>query len=448
MVDQASNSDSWSQVWGHFHINTTAKKAWAKFVEWFQQDVWEADTLVELGVLAVVFALSYFLGQALARRLRARWQNKPAKSQLARTWRDNLSRLPVPAVALVLLVALNLYTSAAGLDNDFINASANIIGAWLVIRLFASLLFKPLWAGFFAAVVWVVASLNILHLLPQTLNLLASLKIRAGDLDLSVLDILESVLVFIVLVRVGVSLGGYFHDRLEARGDLEHSTRSVVAFLTKALLFFLAAVISMEMIGIDMDMLTVFGGAFGFGLGIGLKVVFSNLVAGVIIMMDKSIKVGDVIQVDDVFGEVRALKVRFVSVVTRDGMEYLIPNEDFISHRVVNTSYSSREVRLRAPISVAYGSDVDLAIELAKEAAGSVERVLNDPPPLCFLVGMGDSAIDLELRFWIHDPANGIGNVKSKVYSEVLGRYAQHGIEIPFPQRDIHIKQMPGLPAE
>ena len=202
-------------------------------------------------------------------------------------------------------------------------------------------------------------------------------------------------------------------------------------------------ILSLEIIGVDMDMLTVFSGALGFGLGIGLRTVFSNLISGIIIMVDKSIRPGDVIWIGDVFGKVTALRARYAAVVTRDGQEYLIPNEDLLSRQVINCSYSTREVRLKVPIGIAYGSDVELAISLAEEAAREVPRILKSPGPACRLVGLGDSAINLSLRFWINDPEHGTANVTTDVLKKVLKLYAENGVEIPFPQQDVRIKELP-----
>jgi len=167
-----------------------------------------------------------------------------------------------------------------------------------------------------------------------------------------------------------------------------------------------------------------------------------------ILLMDRSVKPGDVIAIGETYGWINALSARYVSVITRDGTEHLIPNEELISQRVENWSYSHRLVRQRLPIGVSYGTDVPKAIELAQEAAGEVERVLDDPAPVCHLLGFGDNGIDLELRVWIKDPQNGLTNVKGEILLGILERFGEQNIEFPFPQRDIHLKSTVPLKVE
>ena len=186
--------------------------------------------------------------------------------------------------------------------------------------------------------------------------------------------------------------------------------------------------------------LAVFGGAIGLGLGFGLQKVISNLVSGMILLMDKSVKPGDVIAIDDTFGWINRLSARYVSVITRDGTEHLIPNEDLISQRVENWSYSDSLIRLKLPIGIAYESDVPKAMSLAVDAATGVNRVLVTPKPVCRLMNFGSDSVELELRVWIDDPERGVANVRSDVLLNVWNAYHDGGIEFPFSQRDLHLR--------
>jgi small-conductance mechanosensitive channel len=190
---------------------------------------------------------------------------------------------------------------------------------------------------------------------------------------------------------------------------------------------------------IDLSALAIFGGAIGLGIGFGLQKIFSNLVSGVILLLDRSIKPGDVITVDETYGRVSTLGMRFASVKTRDGHEHLIPNEELITSRVINWSYSDTAVRVRRPVGIAYGSDVRLAQKLIEEAVPKVPRVVAIPKTVCQLHGFGDNSIDLEVRFWIRDPQNGVNNVTSEVLLAIWDTFTENGIQFPFPQRDIHI---------
>ena len=189
----------------------------------------------------------------------------------------------------------------------------------------------------------------------------------------------------------------------------------------------------------------MFSGAIGVGVGFGLQKVVSNLVSGVILLLDRSIKPGDVIEIDGTYGFVNALNARYAAVTTRDGKEFLIPNEDLITQRVTNWSYSNDLIRLHVKMGISYQSDPHKAMELALEAAREVPRVLADPPPACLLVNFGGSTIDLELRCWISDPANGTANVRSALMLGVWDLYQANGIELPNPQRDITLRNPEAL---
>ncbi|MGB5604053.1 MAG: mechanosensitive ion channel domain-containing protein, partial [Gammaproteobacteria bacterium] len=185
-------------------------------------------------------------------------------------------------------------------------------------------------------------------------------------------------------------------------------------------------------------------GALGVGLGFGLQKIFSNLVSGIILLMDKSIKPGDVISLGTTFGWINYLGLRYTSVITRDGIEHLIPNEELITQRVENWSFSDNLVRLKAPIGISYNSDVRLAMKLCIEAAEIVPRVELAPEPRVQLMGFGDSSVNLELRIWIDDPQQGRANILSEVLLNVWDKFHEHGITIPFPQRDLHVKSVLG----
>jgi small-conductance mechanosensitive channel len=196
-------------------------------------------------------------------------------------------------------------------------------------------------------------------------------------------------------------------------------------------------------LGLDLTVFALFSGALGLGLGFGLQKVFANLVSGFILLADKSIKPGDVIQLKDTYGWINFLGSRYVSVITRDATEHLIPNENMITGEVINWSYSQNLVRLKMPVGVAYDSDLEKARELMLAAAADTLRVLKDPKPACLLTGFGDNTVNLELRVWINDPQHGIGSVKSDLLWGIWRRFREHGIEIPYPQRDVHLKSIP-----
>ena len=214
--------------------------------------------------------------------------------------------------------------------------------------------------------------------------------------------------------------------------------------LVSIVVWVVTALIGIDALGINLTALTVFSGALGLAVGFGLQKTFGNLIAGIILLMDRSIKPGDVIAVSDgkgvSVGQVMKIGIRAVSVTTRDKIEYLIPNENLMTSQVENWSYSSRDVRVKVPVGVAYGCDIDQAEALMLEAARAVKRVLNRPPPSVWLSAFGENAIEFEIQCWINDPEEGVGNVRSDVLKQVWHLFREHGVEIPFPQRDIHFR--------
>ena len=440
MTSFKNTHDDWDLILAKLHLFDKAKQLWHTTRDWVTQDLLEIDTLYELGVLTVIFLVSWGLAKWLRGILAKQWGKALERDDRRSQWRRDFLHLLGPVISLVFLWPLYIFSTETGMDNDLVALCANAVGAWVLIRLVAAALFKPFWARLFAMFIWVIAALSIFGLLGSVVQLLDAVKMTVGSLKLSLLDLLEALLFFTILLRLGIRTGSYLEDRLAASGELEPSTRTLIGILGKTVIVVVVGILSLEIIGVDMDMLTVFSGALGFGLGIGLRTVFSNLISGIIIMVDKSIRPGDVIWIGEVFGKVSALRARYTAVVTRDGQEYLIPNEDLLSRQVINCSYSSREVRLKVPIGIAYGSDVELAMSLAEQAAQGVPRILKSPPPVCRLVGLGDSAINLSMRFWIADPEHGVSNVTTEVLKKVLKLFAENGVEIPFPQQDVHIK--------
>jgi small-conductance mechanosensitive channel len=254
----------------------------------------------------------------------------------------------------------------------------------------------------------------------------------------------------VVIVVVGVFVLAKLLTRV-ARWILGKATRldSTQKLLADKLIaigiWAIAILIGIDILGIDLTALTVFSGAFGLAVGFGLQKTFGNMLAGIILLMDRSIKPGDVIAVSDPtgresFGQIRKIGIRAISVVTRDRKEYLIPNENLMVNQVVNWSYSSREVRVKAPVGVSYGSDLDLAEKLMMQAAVESPRVLAQPEPKVLLMNFGPNSVEFEIRFWITDPEEGVSGVRSEVLKRVWHLFKEHGIELPFPQLDLYLR--------
>lgn len=344
------------------------------------------------------------------------------------------------AFLLLVLWFGDLSLSRLGMRTELLEIAENLVLAWLAIRLISGLIRDPGLASAAAVVVWTLVALNVIGLLVPAVDLLDSMALRVGTFRLSLLGVIEGLLLLAGLIWVANAISRVLEQRIKTIMPMAPAMQVLVLKLVRIVLVTIAVVIALGSVGIDLTAFAVFSGAVGVGVGFGLQKVVSNLVSGMILLLDRSIKPGDVIQIEDTYGWITKLNARFVSVVTRDGKEFLIPNEDLITHRVVNWSYSNDLVRLNVTVGVSYDSDVRAAMALCVEAAHAVKRVQETPAPLCLLTGFGDSSVDLELRFWIRDPRNGTKNVRSDVLLGIWDRFHEHGIHIPFPQRDVHIR--------
>jgi small-conductance mechanosensitive channel len=234
-----------------------------------------------------------------------------------------------------------------------------------------------------------------------------------------------------------------FETRVRASRTLSASAQVLFTKVLRAILVSLAVVIGIHSLGIDLTAIAVLVSALGLGAGFGLQKVISNMVSGVVLLIDQSIRPGDVISVSGTYGWVTALGGRCVSVVTRDGVEHLIPNETLISERVENWTHTHSHTRLKIPVRVAYDADVHRAIEICVQAACQTPRVLAEPECRCLLVAFGDSGLELEVRIWIGDAPNGVQNVKSAVLLRIWDLFREAGIRVPSPQRDVTIRAAP-----
>ncbi len=281
----------------------------------------------------------------------------------------------------------------------------------------------------------------ILGVVDDTARLLDNAGFNIGKIRVSILSLLQAALLFAAAIWVSFTAGNFLDRRIQKAEELTPSLRVLLGKITRISLIVLAAMIAISGLGIDLTALTVLSGAVGVGIGFGLQKVVSNFISGIIILLDQSIKPGDTISLGETFGWIRELRARFVSVVTRDGREFLIPNEDFITHEVINWSFSDKYVRLDVDFGVSYDSDPHEVTRIAIEAAGSVGRVdASQRPPVCWLTEFGDSSLNFKLRFWITDPQQGLTNIRGKVLMALWDAFKENGIAIPYPHRELIFK--------
>ena len=308
--------------------------------------------------------------------------------------------------------------------------------AWLVISAVSRIIRHRSIAKLFALVAWVYVAATLLGVTDDIQDILESATIPV--LEISLWQVATALIAVGVLLWVALKLGNILDSRIQKTEDLTPSLRVLLGKITRISLMVFAVLLGMQLLSINLTALTVLSGAVGVGIGFGLQKVVSNFISGIIILLDQSIKPGDTITLGETFGWVRELRARFVSVITRDGREYLIPNEDFITTQVVNWSFSDKFVRLDVPFGVSYNSDPHEVIRLAKEAAGSIDRVDSRyNPPVCWMTEFGDSSINFLLRFWIDDPQRGLTNIRGTVLLALWDTFKENDINIPFPHREV-----------
>lgn len=273
-----------------------------------------------------------------------------------------------------------------------------------------------------------------------------------GSMRVSLWDALVFVAIIVTVIAVAWFVSKGARRLLRRLTRLNETQRLLTEKLVTIAVWAVAFLLGIDLLGIDLTALAVFSGAFGLAIGFGLQKTFGNLIAGIILLMDRSIKPGDVIAIADsagnlTFGQIRKIGIRAVSLTTRDQKEYLIPNENLMVNQVENWSYSSKNVRIQVPVGIGYGCDIVAAEKLMLEAARSAKRVLTTPPPVVWLDQFGESSIDFVIHCWINDPEEGVGNVRSDVLKRLWALFQEHDIDVPFAQRDINLKDNPQFRA-
>ena len=317
---------------------------------------------------------------------------------------------------------------------------ARLATAWLIVTFVTRFVHSGLMRTILRYGAWTYVTLTITSLTDEAATLLDSIGFDFGDgMRLSLLLVVKGFVLVSALMIGARFLSKTTATRIQMNEDISPSMRVLVMKAVQVLLYGMALFVGLNAVGVDLTGLAFLSGAIGVGLGFGLQKVVSNLVSGIIILLDKSIKPGDVISLGDTFGWINTLGARYASVVTRDGKEYLIPNEDLITNQVVNWSHSDAYVRLDIHFGTSYTDDPHKVRQLAINAAKSVVRVLTLKAPVCHIVGFGDSSVDYVLRFWIEDPTGGLTNIRGNVFLALWDTFHENGISIPFPQREVRM---------
>jgi len=398
------------------------------------------DFLFQVGIIVLLVFPSLFLSWRIEPKLEARARSIKGMPGLLRFVVAFLRRLEWLFFVVLLSLAYVLTTTLAWPGSNYIIYAVMLLSlAWLAISVFSHAIRSRAIGRLFSVAAWIYVAAAILGITDDIATLLDGAGFQITDnFRLTVLWLLRALILVGFLLWAASTAGNFLDKRLQSTQELTPSLRVLIGKVLRISLMAGAVLLAISSLGINLTALTVLSGAVGVGIGFGLQKVVSNFISGIIILMDESIKPGDTISLGETFGWIRELRARFVSVVTRDGREFLIPNEDFITTQVVNWSFTDKLVRLDVAFGVSYQSDPHEVTRLAIEAAATVERVVTEERmPVCWLTGFGDSSIDFLLRFWISDPQNGLTNIRGKVLLAIWDTFKEHGINIPFPHREI-----------
>lgn len=402
----------------------------------------------DLGAVGIVLALclvawgaALLAGRRIGPRLADQWSRVAGgRVEGIAARMCDLTRYVVAALILTVAVLAYPWPDLA----EFILGFALALWLGLLVRTLVRGLHLPRWAALLLAAAAFMAILaNVIDGLEPVTRVMNQAGFSVGGTRVSLLTLLQAAIALLILFAVVRLLGRVVNHSISRAAGLDATQKLLAQKLVGVVLLIGAFFIGIDLVGVDLTALAVFSGAFGLAIGFGFQKTFGNLIAGIILLWDRSIKPGDVIAVGDSFGHVTKIGVRAVSIVTRDGKEHLIPNENLMTQEVENWSYSTTNVRVHIPVGVSYECDIALAQKLMIQAASESERVLKSPAPNVWLREFGESSVDHDILVWISDPEGGVGNVQSDILNRLWVLFKENDIQIPFPQRDIHVKDWP-----
>jgi len=412
----------------------------ARSIEAFRHAASARDLVLQAAVIAGALAVAWMATRLTRHRLRlARWQ----------FGKGEFERVAFPLVALACVWSGKAILAAVPhVETGPIEIAVHVLWAFVVIRTAGYVLGHVLPEGefqssvirFIALIAWVGVGLRATGLVPEVLSALDSYYVTQ---QVTVLDVLKAGLALFLSVTVALWVSRVTEGRIMAADSLEPTTRLVMSKISRVTAVLVAVFVALPLAGIDMTTLSVFSGALGVGLGFGLQKVASNYVSGFIVLLDRSIKIGDVIIVDGRRGQVIAIESRCTVIRGGDGVESIIPNEKLITDTIGHHTYSSQRLTASILATVSYESDPDRACAILVDLAKKQPRVLADPPPVARIRQLGERGIELELTVWISDPANGDGDIRGEVLKGALTAFRAEGIGIPFPRRDVYLQATP-----
>ena len=411
------------------------------------------QTLTEIAAVLATFGLAWFLGRFLRDWLVSR--EAPAPTSFRESLAEGSKKIAPFIFALLLLFVVRSVLDAVDLSTKFLDLTLRLLSALVLIRVGVFLLRLSLgpttwlkgWETQTTLIVWSLVALKLLGWLDPIVDRLDHVGFTIGkNKEVTIWSIFKSLFIITLFVLGATWIARWIERRVMTLSGVAASTRIGISKFAHAFLIAFGILIGLSTAGLDLTTLTIFTGAIGIGLGFGLQAIASNFVSGFVLLMDRSIKPGDVISFTGIggtstegFGWVQELRGRYVVVRDRDGVETLVPNQNLITNSVINWSYTDPKVRIKLPVRISYQDDPEVALKILLKAAENQRRILREPAPVSRLMAFTDYGMDLELRFWIADPQEGVNNVRSDVNRVIWRLFKESGVTMPVAQREIRI---------
>ena len=401
------------------------------------------STLMELGIIITSGIIVFFLHQ---------WSIASIANSSKGNWKfagDAFSKIVNPIIFSIIIL-ISSYILNAYQDTNLLDIAQILAMALILIRLVVYLVRyilqpNPLlnaYENILSFILWIFVALYLFGILKPILNTLESITFSFGEKDFSILLVIQLLIGIFVSIIVAMTLGRFIENRLMKINQLSLNGRVMINKVLRIALYVIAVVIALDTIGLDLTFLSVFGGAFGVGLAFGMQKIASNYISGFTILLDKSVQIGDILTIGEHYGIVNSIQSRYTVLRKLDGVEVIIPNETLIAENIVNHTSSDRKVRVAIDIQIGYNSSVDEATKIMLSCCNAQERVIKEnPEPTVYLMNFGESGIDLKLVFFILDAEEGTYRLRSDINKEIWKQFTEKNIEIPFPQRVIHINK-------
>jgi small-conductance mechanosensitive channel len=401
---------------------------------------------LQLGLILAGAGIALGAGAAIRSRidLSSRAMGWPAPLRLL--MRVLVGSASAAVFAVLMTLARMAMLSATWPSRSYLlSVAANLALAWLIIRLVASVIRNTFIVRLVSLSAWLVAALSILGLLEPTIEALDSVSIVLGGLRLTPLLLIKLGVLLIVALWLTNIASNFVESRITRSTDLTPSIQVLLIKVIRLALMFFAIAVVLSAVGINLSALAIFSGAAGVGIGFGLQKIVANFISGIILLADKSVKPGDLVTIGDSTGRINEMKTRYISVAAGDGREFLIPNEDLVTQKVVNWTYTDKNTLVKVNFGTNYDADPRLVCKLAVGVAAAAPRAIKSKPPGCLLVEFAEAGMKFSLTFWISDP-DGMDNVKSDVMLALWDAFKREGIQVPYPVREIRVRG--ALPVE